>query len=97
MEPRDPASKRPLLHSRPELWDTVMADEEEPGDGRPVAQSTYLIENDVVDMEEPWHVGYRLDDRFEIIEIRGGKGASGMGIVYIVEDNHGRKSAVKTL
>jgi len=97
MEPRDPAAKRPLLHSRPELWDTVMAEEEKSGNVRPVAQSTLLIENDVVDMEEPWHVGYRLDDRFEIVEIRGGKGASGMGIVYIVEDNHGRRSAVKTL
>lgn len=98
MPPKPTGESDPLLtHSRPELLDTVLARDDGPHQSEQDALSTLLIGDDVADMEEVWHVGYRLDDRYEIVDIRGGRGASGMGIVYIVEDDHGRRSAVKTL
>jgi serine/threonine protein kinase len=74
-----------------------MANDVGPTPGERAALSTLLIGEDTPDMDEGWAVGERLDDRYDIKEIRGGKGASGMGIVYIVEDDHGHRSAVKTL
>lgn len=94
-------SEGPPPHSRPDLLDSVEA-----YDGKTeVLQdsfahaSTMIVGDEMVieEITESWHVGYRLDDRFEIREIRGGKGSSGMGIVFIVEDDHGNRSAVKTL
>lgn len=40
-------------------------------------------------------VGGRLENHYPVLEVRGGRGVSGMGVVYIVEDA-GRLYAVKT-
>ncbi|MCF6287022.1 MAG: serine/threonine protein kinase, partial [Candidatus Hydrogenedentes bacterium] len=97
MKRDDRTDERPFLKSRPELFDTIMAAEAGATPVNQAALPTLLIGNAVVDLEEAWAIGYRLDDHFEIKEIRGGKGVSGMGIVFIVEDDHGRRYAVKTL
>ncbi len=97
MQPSNPEQHRPFLKSRPELWDTLMAEDPDSDKTTPAALSTLITGEPVPDLEEAWHLGYRLDDRFEIKDIRGGHGTSGMGIVYIVEDDHGRTYAVKTL
>lgn len=57
---------------------------------------TIIIPGNDDDLESPlWPVGARLDDRYPVLEIRGGHGKSGMGIVYIVSDED-RLYAVKT-
>ena len=40
-----------------------------------------------------WPVGSRLDDQYAVLEVRGGPGQSGMGIVYILEGPEGRMAA----
>lgn len=47
--------------------------------------------------EEPslWPIGGEIEDRYHVLEIRGGRGISGMGVVYILEDD-GRCLAAKT-
>jgi len=97
MERRLNTPEPPLSKSRPELLDTFVTEGDGPTRDEIRALSTLIMGDGVPDMDEAWHVGYSLDDRFEIVEIRGGRGSSGMGIVYIVEDGHGRRSAVKTL
>lgn len=97
MDRHDKTIRQPRSKSRPELWDTIMSEKGEPTPAKRDALSTLLIHDELPPLEEAWPVGYRLDDRFEVKDIRGGRGASGMGIVYIVEDDHGNRSAVKTL
>ncbi len=46
-------------------------------------------------MDVVWPVGSFLDGRYRVLEVRGGAGKSGMGVVYIVADGE-RKYAVKT-
>lgn len=90
----------PPYHSRPELAEAVAAHDQKTEVLKQGSQqvSTLIVDHaPPAEIAETWHLGYRLDDRFEIIDIRGGKGASGMGIVFIVQDDHGRRSAVKTL
>lgn len=97
----DHFSQGPPPHSRPDLLDSVVAHDQK----TEVLRGAFADAPTVIagqpeplpEMSEAWHVGYRLDDRFEIKEIRGGKGSSGMGVVFIVEDDHGNRSAVKTL
>lgn len=43
----------------------------------------------------PVPTGSRLENHYPVVEVRGGKGVTGMGVVYIVEDE-GRLYAVKT-
>lgn len=45
---------------------------------------------------ELYPVGARIDDRYKVVDVRGGRGRSGMGIVYIVEEDDGRLLAAKT-
>lgn len=100
MQQDDNFSQGPPPHSRPDLLDSVMAH-----DAKTQVLKGGLADVDTVlvgvapieEINESWYLGYRLDDRYEIKEIRGGKGASGMGIVFIVEDDHGNCFAVKTL
>ncbi|MCC6143117.1 MAG: serine/threonine protein kinase [Candidatus Hydrogenedentes bacterium] len=100
METEEHFSQGPPPHSRPDLLDSVMEhDLKTQVLTGAFAHADTMIVNapPVEELSEAWHVGYRLDDRYEVKEIRGGKGASGMGIVFIVEDDHGTRSAVKTL
>ena len=100
MQQDDNFSQGPPPHSRPDLLDSVVEH-----DAKTQVLKGALADVDTVlvggapaeEIGESWCLGYRLDDRYEIKEIRGGKGASGMGIVFIVEDDHGNRSAVKTL
>lgn len=100
MQQEDNFSQGPPPHSRPDLLDSVMAHDAKTQvlKGALADLDTVLVgEAPAEEISESWHVGYRLDDRYEIRDIRGGKGASGMGIVFIVEDDHGNCFAVKTL
>ena len=100
MEEDENFSQGPPPHSRPDLLDSVVAHDEHTHvlTGALAYASTVIAgQQPPEEISEAWHIGYRLDDRFEIEEIRGGKGASGMGIVFIVEDDHGNRIAVKTL
>jgi len=90
----------PPHHSRPDLFEAIGTVDQKTQVLKPNPRhvSTIIVDSTPLEeINETWHLGYRLDDRFEIIDIRGGKGSSGMGIVYIVEDGHGCRSAVKTL
>jgi serine/threonine protein kinase len=100
MEEDENFSQGPPPHSRPDLLDSVVAHDEHTHvlTGALAYASTMIAgEPPSEEISEAWYIGYRLDDRYEIKEIRGGKGASGMGIVFIVEDDHGNRIAVKTL
>ena len=96
----DDFSGGPLHHSRPELFEAVAAHDQKTKVLKKGQANVSTVITDAAQLEEiteTWHRGYRLDDRFEIVDIRGGKGSSGMGIVFIVEDDRGGRSAVKTL
>lgn len=100
MQQEDNFSQGPPPHSRPDLLDSVMAHDAKTQvlKGALADVDTVLVGGaPVEEISESWYLGYRLDDRYEIKEIRGGKGASGMGIVFIVEDDRGNRYAVKTL
>ena len=100
MRKSDRYKNGPPHHSRPELFDSVKAYDQKTEvlkDARAGLSTIIAGGAPLEEIEESWYLGYRLDDRYEILEIRGGKGASGMGIVFIVEDDHGGRSAVKTL
>lgn len=47
--------------------------------------------------EEPslWPIGSEIEGRYRVLEVRGGRGISGMGVVYILEEE-GRCLAAKT-
>ena len=42
-----------------------------------------------------WSVGDAIEGRYTVVDIRGGRGVSGMGVVYILDD-HGRRLAAKS-
>ncbi|MBX3180029.1 MAG: protein kinase [Candidatus Hydrogenedentes bacterium] len=95
-----PENEAPPHHSRPELFEAIAAHDQKTEllkKGHANISTFIVGDPQVVEIAENWHLGYRLDDRFEIVEIRGGKGSSGMGIVFIVEDDRGGRHAVKTL
>lgn len=58
------------------------------------AQSTVLASREPA-AEVCLKVGGLLDDRFHVLEVRGGPGVSGMGVVYVVE-SEGQRFAAKT-
>lgn len=99
MSNRD-VNQGPPHHSRPDLFASSHSGDQETEvlQPRQAQLSTLIVDEAPVEaISETWHVGYRLDDRYVIREIRGGQGSSGMGVVFIVEDDRGEWSAVKTL
>jgi len=57
---------------------------------------TVIINNNQGEAPNNQVVGTLLDDQYTIVEVRGGQGVSGMGVIYIVKDLEGRTYAVKT-
>ncbi len=65
-------------------------------DGESSEGTTVLFQPEVHgDDDDLYAVGSMLDDRYKVEAVRGGRGRSGMGVVYIVEDG-GEHYAVKT-
>ena len=57
---------------------------------------TLLVVSDEELAGESWSVGARIEKRYTVAEICGGRGVSGMGIVYILDDDKRGRVAAKT-
>ena len=57
---------------------------------------TVIISNSQGEIPHSQVVGTVLDDQYTIVEVRGGQGVSGMGVIFIVKDLQDRIYAVKT-
>ncbi len=57
--------------------------------------STLILPDRAADALEIHPIGAIIEDRYRVVDVRGGKGKTGMGIVYIVEDG-GEVRALKT-
>ena len=57
---------------------------------------TLVVVPDNGSVAEAWAVGARIENRYTVAEICGGRGVSGMGIVYILDDDRRGRVAAKT-
>jgi serine/threonine protein kinase len=59
-------------------------------------RTTHIVERKSTSVEPGiWQVGAKFDNQFDVRDVFGGPGVSGMGIVYILEAN-GQRRAAKT-
>lgn len=64
------------------------------------SQETTVLLGDAGLPGAPWPIGALIEDRYQVAEVRGGPGVSGMGIVYVLTEcrpeSGGRRLAAKT-
>ena len=61
----------------------------------PAEQETLIVADPSADCARVWSIGTEIEGRYRVLEMRGGRGVSGMGVVYILEEE-GRCLAAKT-